>query len=96
MVKGRFAFYVNVYELDRVYGGPEEGGWWFTTGKLVKTKTADTLEQALFLEEALEQEYQRGTGLQNCGSVLYAGGDYTVQIDDVPGADWPTEYPRYE
>lgn len=23
--------YLNVYEMDRVYGGPEEGGWYFTT-----------------------------------------------------------------
>lgn len=21
--------YVNVYEVNRHYGGPEEGGWWF-------------------------------------------------------------------
>lgn len=25
-------FYVNVYAVDRVYGGPEEGGWWFSIG----------------------------------------------------------------
>lgn len=24
--------FVNVYEAGRVYGGPEEGGWWFDTG----------------------------------------------------------------
>lgn len=31
---GGFVF-VNVYELDRVYGGPEEGGWYFTTGTFI-------------------------------------------------------------
>lgn len=24
--------FVNVYEVGRSYGGPEEGGWWFDTG----------------------------------------------------------------
>lgn len=27
--------YVNVYEVGRAYGGPEEGGWWFDTGSPV-------------------------------------------------------------
>ena len=29
-------FYVNEYEVDRKYGGPEEGGWWYDTGKFIK------------------------------------------------------------
>lgn len=24
--------YLNVYETDRAYGGPEEGGWYYTVG----------------------------------------------------------------
>ncbi|CAG0982501.1 hypothetical protein RHIZO_01814 [Rhizobiaceae bacterium] len=24
------------YEIDRAYGGPEEGGWWYDTGRLVR------------------------------------------------------------
>lgn len=28
------AFYC-VYELDQAYGGPEEGGWWYTRGSLL-------------------------------------------------------------
>jgi hypothetical protein len=27
---------VAVYETDRRYGGPEEGGWWYTAGELVE------------------------------------------------------------
>lgn len=29
--------YVNVYELNREYGGPEEGGWWYDTGTVVES-----------------------------------------------------------
>lgn len=28
-------YVVAVYETDRAYGGPEEGGWWYTVGELV-------------------------------------------------------------
>jgi hypothetical protein len=27
---------VAIYLADRAYGGPEEGGWWFSCGQLVK------------------------------------------------------------
>lgn len=27
---------VAVYETDRRYGGPEEGGWWYTSGELAE------------------------------------------------------------
>lgn len=26
---------IAVYDTERVYGGPEEGGWWYTQGTLV-------------------------------------------------------------
>lgn len=29
--------YMNVYESTRVYGGPEEGGWWYTRNECVYT-----------------------------------------------------------
>lgn len=30
------AFLVGVYLVDRAYGGPEEGGWWYDCGELVR------------------------------------------------------------
>jgi hypothetical protein len=27
---------VALYRVDRAYGGPEEGGWWFDTGELLR------------------------------------------------------------
>lgn len=29
--------WVNVYLVDRAYGGPEEGGWWYDTGTAVRS-----------------------------------------------------------
>lgn len=33
--------WIAVYEIDRVYGGPEEGGWWRDVGHLVACVPAD-------------------------------------------------------
>ena len=27
--------FVNAYRINRRYGGPEEGGWWYDTGQLL-------------------------------------------------------------
>lgn len=27
-------YIVALYRIDRAYGGPEEGGWWYDTGDL--------------------------------------------------------------
>jgi hypothetical protein len=35
---------VAIYYEDRVYGGPEEGGWWYTEGELVDVVNADAHE----------------------------------------------------
>jgi hypothetical protein len=32
----RFGFQVAIYLEDRAYGGPEEGGWWYDCGELVR------------------------------------------------------------
>jgi hypothetical protein len=34
----RIIWYVNIYETNRAYGGHEEGGWYYDTGDLLKTK----------------------------------------------------------
>lgn len=30
------AHVLAIYEIDRAYGGPEEGGWWYDCGQLVR------------------------------------------------------------
>lgn len=29
-------YIVALYRIDRAYGGPEEGGWWYDTGDLAR------------------------------------------------------------
>ena len=38
--------YVNCYMIDHAYGGPEEGGWYYTVGRPVESRLADDDVQA--------------------------------------------------
>lgn len=33
----RGPYFVSVFLIDRAHGGPEEGGWWYDCGELVRT-----------------------------------------------------------
>jgi hypothetical protein len=84
--------FVNVYELDLAYGGPEEGGWWVECGTLIcSVQVAEG--DAECVQAALKVKYPR-TGKHT--SVVYHGGDYRVRIEDQPGEDYPQVFPHYE
>ena len=36
-----YNWYVNVYEVYRAYGGPEEGGWYYDEGTLLDCQMFD-------------------------------------------------------
>jgi len=84
--------FVNVYEVDRAYGGPEEGGWWYDTGRLITSRQVSR-ESAEDMRISLKIKY-KSTG--DSSSVIYSGGDYQVYVEDRPGADFPEYTPRYE
>ena len=53
---------LSEYEVDRRYGGPEEGGWYYTEGRLVRTiKRFSTRQQALDYRDAKCPESDRFT-----------------------------------
>lgn len=84
--------YVNVYEVDMAYGGPEEGGWYFDTGTALESHhvAADAVED---VRKQLRDRYQ-DTGMAS--NVNYNGGEFGVWHEDKPAADFPTESPFYE
>jgi len=89
-------WFVTVYEINRAYGGPEEGGWYYDTGRLMGWWQASSCEEAYELADSLENETYRPNG--NSGSVVYVGGDYSFEITrGAPGPEfYPEETPRYE
>lgn len=90
---------VAVYERDRHYGGPEEGGWWYDSGKLVYTELCYTVEWARVRADRLaEGEYRR---TDDRGRVNYRHGDYGIEIwqverDGMPPEFYPETRPYYE
>jgi hypothetical protein len=104
--------FVNVYELDQVFGGPEEGGWWVTTYRVVTSRQVPA-GSAESTKATLEAEYPTAAQVNEHNYLLslagewtrrqyrytdvnYAGGDYRVHIEDKPGVDLPVEWPHYE
>ncbi|MGW8138497.1 hypothetical protein ACWGNZ_23160 (plasmid) [Sphingomonas zeae] len=87
------------YEIDREYGGPEEGGWWYDSGTFVRAI-------ALHFDDATALRTQRRANrllerLQrnrpDVSSVLYAGGRYRAYtFTGLPPERFPARRPRYD
>lgn len=86
-------YYANVYEVRQVYGGPEEGGWWYTTGSPVLSEAFSEEENAAERVVQLREEYP-DTGYSS--SVAPRGADYRVRVERSPATAYPAERPRYE
>lgn len=96
---------VSVYLVDKAYGGPEEGGWWYEYGipqdysEFVQLReTFVNLEEAeryrVNLQVLLDQQYNRYR--PDINSVL-SDGVFRVVIDtDCDPAEYPSTKPRYE
>lgn len=90
---GRF---VNAYDVNRAFGGPEEGGWWFDVGVLLESVTLLPGQDAAWVRERLTEKHApQFEGNHEIGSVL-CEGQLAVYEEDEPGANFPTEYPHYE
>lgn len=88
---------VAVYEIDRAYGGPEEGGWYYDTGYLVHFEVVGTHEAATAHALHLRDGKYRNIG--NVGSVNYSGGAYSVSVtspNEFVPAHFPETAPHYE
>jgi hypothetical protein len=88
--------FVNVYEMFREYGGPEEGGWWYDRGELIVVIRC-AANEAADVRDQLRSYFPTQTGSSRgyCG-VTYTGGDYRTEISDTPGQSYPAERPHYE
>ena len=89
-------FYVNVYLVDRAFGGPEEGGWWYDCGQILQSVPCETKQEAEEKAGELRKlEKYSNEGRPEIDSVL-SEGRYDVQVECLPGADYPSRRPYYE
>jgi hypothetical protein len=92
--EGTQQWFVGVYSVDRCYGGPEEGGWWYDTGELVQSTAVSSCEEAEELRARLYGDEFPDTGKSY--SVL-GGDDYRIIIGIEPPAEYfPKKVPHYE
>jgi len=92
------AYYANAYELNRVYGGPEEGGWWFTTFKPMACSGWRTKARASIKLHHMMKVYKMIQGEQEWGlySVNYSGGSYHGVVEDKEASFSPEGPIHYE
>lgn len=86
-MKGKYS--VAVYRQDRLYGGPEEGGWWYDTGDLVRTCRR-------FRHEAAAYAYcRRMNDLMRV--LVHDAGVYGAEVHEGPAPQsYPVTRPFYE
>jgi len=91
--------YPELYDVGRMYGGPEEGGWWWDCYKVRHTFKprlgAESTESERKALARLAKYINKTEGNRPLSSVLSTG---YVQwaISAVPGESVTKERPRYE
>lgn len=94
--------YVHLFLCDRVYGGPEEGGWYYEAGEPIMhtaNRVFEDAQEAANYRAQLSQtvEKELNEDMPAIDSVL-SQGQYRFQVG-LPGelpASYPVERPRYE
>jgi hypothetical protein len=94
--------WVNIYEVDRAYGGPEEGGWYFDTGEVFESKKFSwhgNKERGLaHYEKAIEYASQKAEELKKSDEKVfnpYYRKRFRVDVAFTEGANYPEVAPRY-
>jgi hypothetical protein len=94
-VPERAPIWVTLYLVDRAYGGPEEGGWWYDTGEVIATWPVPERDLAEDIILMAKHAGYTNEGRRDIGSVL-SDGIYEFTVDWEPGQDYPQRTPHYE
>jgi hypothetical protein len=102
---GTSVWSVAVYLLDRAYGGPEEGGWYFDCAQpqlekwlpvpLFFYSKDEAIEAAGKMQEALDAPGGVNEGRRPIDSVL-SEGVYRARVERGWPQGWPAQTPHYE
>lgn len=75
-------YYINVLEVGQCFGGPEEGGWYYTAGDNVQTMVANTLAEAQKIKSKIELELKERKVNYRMGFGAHDGVDPNGECDD--------------
>ena len=87
--------YMNVYRVDRCYGGPEEGGWYYDTGEPIASIPFENEHEGKRLRLELTTKFKPMGDPRTRFSVI-GGSDYEVFSEDHFAKAYPEERPHYE
>ena len=96
------SFIVSVYHVDQAYGGPEEGGWWFTCGEFVRIvrvfhSSDGAWEYCGRLNHRLKsRKFGPNAGRREISSVLSEGVLEADVHEGLPPRYFPERRPHYE
>lgn len=91
-------YVVALYEVDLAFGGPEEGGWWYQTGRLTRLLRLCPTEACAVAvaarANALLERLQRHR--RPVSSAAYGGGRYAAIVHErIAPERFPATQPRY-
>lgn len=80
--------YVSAYDVNRCYGGPEEGGWWYDVWEFVETLSAHTVEHEAHIArgklEDAEEVRKREDGRHHDRFSVLGGADREYLVESKP------------
>jgi hypothetical protein len=85
---------VSEYAVDRLYGGPEEGGWWYDSPEFVRVVHRHSSEERAIAQAVLLNE--RVADRTRDRFCVNGGPDTCFLVEEVEGEHALTERPRYE
>jgi len=88
-------FYINVYLVSRVYGGAEEGGWWYDAGHPIASVGYFSREES---EKAIEvwKETYRTMGNRIGRDSVIGGPGVEAYLERKYAEPFPDKRPHYE
>jgi hypothetical protein len=95
-------YLVAVYEEDLQYGGPEEGGWYYHAGSLVRIVRANLSEEraqdyCYRLNKKLHSKhFGPNAGRPSISSVASEGRCVALTFKNFPPQGYPAVRPHYE
>lgn len=96
--------YVNAYAVSQLYGGPEEGGWWYDAGTPLASIPVIVPDDWVGNQDhddinAAKEQLKAAIGWVSKHPGRYSvigGDDFEIYVENEMAQPFPSERPHYE
>lgn len=88
--------YLNAYNVNRFYGGGEEGGWWYDSGDPVASVPLREEDPVTMVEWDAYLRAKVGWSSKYDRHSVLGHDDFEIRHEDYFAAPFPSENPRYQ